>query len=146
SSIATCIKASTPMKLWRSGRRGRVGGCVCGCRSVCLCACARMRLCARVFVSLCVYTRGGVKTPVIERNTTIPTRKSQVFSTASDGQASVEVHVLQGERAEARANKSLGKFVLDGIPPAPRGMPQIEVTFDIDANGIVNVTALGKAT
>jgi molecular chaperone DnaK len=85
-------------------------------------------------------------TPLIERNTTIPTRKSQVFSTASDSQSSVEVHVLQGERAEARLNKSLGKFVLDGIPPAPRGMPQIEVTFDIDANGIVNVTALDKAT
>jgi len=83
---------------------------------------------------------------LIERNTTIPTRKSQVFSTASDGQASVEVHVLQGERAEARLNKSLNKFVLDGIPSAPRGVPQIEVTFDIDANGILNVSATDKAT
>jgi molecular chaperone DnaK len=97
-------------------------------------------------LTLGIETLGGVMTPLIERNTTIPTRKSQVFSTASDSQSSVEVHVLQGERAEARLNKSLGKFVLDGIPPAPRGMPQIEVTFDIDANGIVNVTALDKAT
>ncbi|HEX5691613.1 MAG TPA: Hsp70 family protein, partial [Roseiflexaceae bacterium] len=97
-------------------------------------------------LTLGIETLGGVMTPLIERNTTIPTRKSQVFSTASDGQSSVEVHVLQGERAEARANKSLGKFVLDGIPSAPRGMPQIEVTFDIDANGIVNVTAQDKAT
>jgi molecular chaperone DnaK len=97
-------------------------------------------------LTLGIETLGGVMTPLIERNTTIPTRKSQVFSTASDSQSSVEVHVLQGERAEARVNKSLGKFVLDGIPPAPRGVPQIEVTFDIDANGIVNVTALDKAT
>jgi molecular chaperone DnaK len=97
-------------------------------------------------LTLGIETLGGVMTPLIERNTTIPTRKSQVFSTASDSQASVEVHVLQGERAEARLNKSLSKFVLDGIPPAPRGLPQIEVTFDIDANGIVNVTAQDKAT
>jgi molecular chaperone DnaK len=97
-------------------------------------------------LTLGIETLGGVMTPLIERNTTIPTRKSQVFSTASDSQSSVEVHVLQGERAEARLNKSLGKFVLDGIPSAPRGVPQIEVTFDIDANGIVNVTAQDKAT
>ncbi|MFN8569608.1 MAG: molecular chaperone DnaK [Kouleothrix sp.] len=97
-------------------------------------------------LSLGVETLGGVMTRLIERNTTIPTRKSQVFSTASDSQASVEVHVLQGERAEARLNKSLSKFVLDGIPPAPRGMPQIEVTFDIDANGILKVNAKDKAT
>ena len=83
---------------------------------------------------------------IIERNTTIPTRKSQIFSTASDGQTQVEIHVLQGERPMAADNKSLGKFILDGIPPAPRGIPQIEVTFDIDANGILNVTALDKAT
>ena len=92
-------------------------------------------------LTLGIETLGGVMTPLIERNTTIPTRKSQVFSTASDGQASVEVHVLQGERAEARLNKSLSKFVLDGIPSAPRGVPQVEVTFDIDANGILNVSA-----
>ena len=97
-------------------------------------------------LTLGIETLGGVMTPLIERNTTIPTRKSQVFSTASDGQASVEVHVLQGERAEARLNKSLNRFVLDGIPVAPRGVPQVEVTFDIDANGILNVSATDKAT
>ena len=97
-------------------------------------------------LTLGIETLGGVMTPLIERNTTIPTRKGQVFSTASDSQSSVEIHVLQGERAEARFNKSLGRFELSGIPPAPRGVPQIEVTFDIDANGIVNVTAQDKAT
>ena len=97
-------------------------------------------------LTLSVETLGGVSTPLIERNTTIPTRKSQVFSTASDGQTQVEIHVLQGERPMAADNKSLGKFYLDGIPSAPRGVPQIEVTFDIDANGILNVTALDKAT
>ncbi len=97
-------------------------------------------------LSLSVETLGGVATPIIERNTTIPTRKSQVFSTASDTQTSVEIHVLQGERPMAVDNKSLGRFNLDGIPPAPRGVPQIEVTFDIDANGILKVTAMDKAT
>jgi len=97
-------------------------------------------------LSLSIETLGGVATPQIERNTTIPTRKSQVFSTASDSQTQVEIHVLQGERPMAADNKSLGKFILDGIPPAPRGMPQIEVTFDIDANGILKVTASDKAT
>jgi molecular chaperone DnaK len=97
-------------------------------------------------LSLSIETLGGVATPQIERNTTIPTRKSQVFSTASDNQTQVEIHVLQGERPMAMDNKSLGKFILDGIPPAPRGVPQIEVTFDIDANGILKVTAKDKAT
>jgi len=89
---------------------------------------------------------GAVATPLIDRNTTIPTKKSQVFSTAGDNQTQVEINVLQGERPMAADNKSLGKFILDGIPPAPRGVPQIEVTFDIDANGILNVTAEDKAT
>ncbi|HCS40696.1 MAG TPA: molecular chaperone DnaK [Anaerolineaceae bacterium] len=97
-------------------------------------------------LTLSVETMGSVSTPIIERNTTVPTRKSQIFSTASDSQTQVEIHVLQGERPMAADNKSLGKFALDGIPAAPRGIPQIEVTFDIDANGIINVTALDKAT
>ncbi len=97
-------------------------------------------------LTLSIETLGGVATPLIERNTTIPTRKSQVFSTAADGQTQVEIHVVQGERPMAADNKSLGKFILDGIPPAPRGVPQIEVTFDIDANGILNVSAQDKAT
>jgi molecular chaperone DnaK len=97
-------------------------------------------------LTLSVETMGSVSTPIIDRNTTVPTRKSQIFSTASDSQTQVEIHVLQGERPMAADNKSLGKFILDGIPSAPRGIPQIEVTFDIDANGIINVTALDKAT
>jgi molecular chaperone DnaK len=97
-------------------------------------------------LTLSIETLGEVATPLIERNTTIPTKKSQVFSTAADNQSQVEINVLQGERPMARDNKSLGQFVLDGIPPAPRGVPQIEVTFDIDANGILKVTALDKAT
>jgi len=97
-------------------------------------------------LTLSIETLGGVATPQIERNTTIPTRRSQVFSTASDNQTQVEINVLQGERPMAADNKSLGKFILDGIPPAMRGMPQIEVTFDIDANGILKVTAQDKAT
>jgi molecular chaperone DnaK len=97
-------------------------------------------------LSLGIETLGGVMTRLIDANTTIPTRKSEVFSTAADSQTSVEIHVLQGERPMANQNKSIGRFHLDGIPPAPRGIPQIEVTFDIDANGILNVTAKDKAT
>lgn len=97
-------------------------------------------------LSLGIETLGGVFTRIIERNTTIPVRKSQIFSTAADGQTSVEIHVLQGEREMAADNVTLGRFILDGIPPAPRGVPQIEVTFDIDANGIVNVSARDKGT
>jgi len=97
-------------------------------------------------LTLSIETLGGVATPLIERNTTIPTKKGQIFSTASDGQTQVEIHVLQGERPMAADNKTLGRFILDGIPPAPRGIPQIEVTFDIDADGILHVSARDKAT
>ena len=97
-------------------------------------------------LTLAIETLGGVATPQIERNTTIPTRRTQTFSTAADSQTQVEIHVLQGERPMAADNKSLGKFILDGIPPAPRGVPQIEVTFDVDANGILKVSAKDKAT
>ncbi len=97
-------------------------------------------------LTLGIETMGGVRTPLIDRNTTIPTSKSEVFSTASDNQPQVEIHVLQGEREFAKDNKSLGRFILDGIAPAPRGIPQIEVTFNLDANGILNVTAKDKGT
>jgi molecular chaperone DnaK len=97
-------------------------------------------------LSLGIETLGGVMTTLIQRNTTIPTRKSEIFSTATDNQTSVEVHVLQGERPFARDNRTLGRFHLVGLPPAPRGMPQVEVAFDIDANGIVNVSAKDMAT
>ena len=97
-------------------------------------------------LSLGLETLGGVCTKLIERNTTIPTSKSQIFSTAADNQPSVEIKVLQGEREMAADNKLLGRFILDGIPPAPRGIPQVEVTFDIDANGILNVSAKDKGT
>ena len=97
-------------------------------------------------LTLGIETLGGVSTPLIERNTTIPTSKSQTFSTAADNQTSVEVNVLQGERPMATDNKSLGRFILDGIPPSPRGVPQVEVTFDLDANGILNVSGKDKAT
>ena len=93
-----------------------------------------------------IETLGGVATKLVERNTTIPASKSQTFSTAADNQTSVEIHIVQGERPRASDNKSLGRFILDGIPPSPRGMPQVEVTFDIDANGILNVKAMDKAS
>ena len=97
-------------------------------------------------LTLGIETMGGVATPLIEKNTTIPTQKSQIFSTAADNQPMVEIHVVQGERSLAKDNKSLGRFHLDGIPPAPRGTPQIEVSFDMDADGILNVKAVDKAT
>ena len=97
-------------------------------------------------LSLGIETLGGVNTILIPKNTTVPTEKTQIFSTAADNQTSVEIHVLQGERPMAQDNKTLGRFILDGIPPAPRGVPQIEVKFDIDANGILNVSAKDKAT
>lgn len=97
-------------------------------------------------LTLGIETMGGVATPLIDRNTTIPTSKSQIFSTAADGQTSVEIHIVQGERPMAHDNKTLGRFILDGIPSAPRGVPQVEVKFDIDANGILNVSATDKAT
>jgi molecular chaperone DnaK len=97
-------------------------------------------------LTLGIETLGGVSTPLIKRNTTIPTSASQIFSTAADNQTSVEINVLQGEREMATDNKSLGRFILDGIPPSPRGVPQVEVTFDIDANGILNVSAKDKAS
>jgi molecular chaperone DnaK len=97
-------------------------------------------------LTLGIETMGGVATPLIEKNTTIPTKKSQVFSTAEDNQSAVTIHVVQGERKQAASNKSLGRFDLADIPPAPRGIPQVEVTFDIDANGILNVSAKDKGT
>ena len=97
-------------------------------------------------LSLGIETKGGVMTKLIERNTTIPTRRTEVFTTAEDNQPSVEIHVLQGEREMSSYNKTLGKFQLVDLPPAPRGVPQVEVTFDIDANGIVNVSAKDRAT
>jgi molecular chaperone DnaK len=97
-------------------------------------------------LSLAIETMGGVATKLIERNTAIPTSRSQIFSTAADNQASVEIHITQGERAMSADNKSLGRFMLDGIPPAPRGMPQVEVTFDVDASGILTVKAKEKTT
>ena len=97
-------------------------------------------------LSLGIATMGDVMTKLIEANTTIPSKKSEIFSTAADSQPSVEIHVLQGERPMAKDNRTIGKFHLDGIPPAPRGVPQIEVTFDIDANGILNVSAKDKGT
>jgi molecular chaperone DnaK len=97
-------------------------------------------------LSLGIETLGGVATKLVDRNTTIPSSKSQVFSTAADNQTSVEIHIVQGERPMASDNKSLGRFILDGVPPAPRGMPQVEVSFDVDVNGILNVTAKDKAS
>src|SRR5690606_12886214 len=97
-------------------------------------------------LSLGIETMGGVMTKLIEANTTIPSKKAETFSTAADNQPSVEIHILQGERPMAAQNRTIGRFILDGIPPAPRGVPQVEVAFDIDANGILHVSAKDKAT
>lgn len=97
-------------------------------------------------LSLGIETMGGVSTKLVEKNTHIPTKREQIFSTAADNQTSVEIHITQGERPMASDNKSLGRFILDGIPPAPRGMPQVEVIFDVDSNGVLNVTARDKST
>ena len=97
-------------------------------------------------LSLGIETMGGIATKLIEKNTTIPTSRSQIFSTAADNQTSVEINIVQGERSMAKDNKSLGRFMLDGVPPSPRGMPQVEVTFDVDANGILNVKAKEKTS
>ena len=129
---------STRTRSWRSARRSRRACSAGDVKDVLLLDVTPL--------TLGIETLGGVMTPLIQRNTTIPTSKSETFTTAADGQTSVEVHVLQGERPMAAENKSLGRFILDGILPAPRGMPQIEVTFDIDANGILNVSAKDKAT
>ena len=138
SSARSRTRASTRTRSWRSAPRSRAA---CSAGDV-----KDLLLLDVTPLSLGIETLGGVTTKLIERNTTIPTKKSEIFSTAGDNQTSVEIHVLQGEREMARDNKTLGVFHLVGIPPAPRGMPQIEVTFDIDANGIVNVSAKDLGT
>ncbi len=138
SSARSRTRGSIPTRWWRSARRSRRRSCPARSRT---CCCSTSRRC-----SLGIETLGGVFTRLIDRNTTIPTKKSQVFSTAEDNQNAVTIRVFQGEREIAAQNKLLGQFDLVGIPPAPRGVPQIEVTFDIDANGIVNVSAKDKGT
>ena len=130
-------RASTRTRSWPWARR---------CRPVCSGEVRDVVLLDVTPLSLGVETLGGVLTRLIERNTTIPTRKSEIFSTAEDSQTAVDINVLQGERPMARDNMTLGRFRLEGIPPAPRGVPQVEVTFDIDANGILNVKAQDRAT
>jgi molecular chaperone DnaK len=145
-AVADLVKEITGKEANKASTPTRSSPSAPPCRPVCSRATSRTCCCSTSRpLSLGIETKGGVMTKLIERNTTIPTRRTEVFTTAEDMQPSVEIHVLQGEREMAQFNKTLGKFQLVDLPPAPRGVPQIEVTFDIDANGIVHVSAKDRA-